>query len=161
MPRDLAFFLPSKTSQRLTVQIPVVDVNVICRATCHCAARPCCAAAQLTRHTHALSCLRVSTTEQGKSGLGLEAQRKAVADHLNSGSWELVGEYTEVESDKRHDRPELERAIAACKKHRARLIVAKLDWLSRNVAFVTALMERKVDAVDNPRRPHPRRDRRI
>ena len=53
--------------------------------------------------------LSTSTTEQGKSGLGPEAQRKAVADHLNSGSWELVGEYTEVESGKRHDRPEHER----------------------------------------------------
>ena len=61
-------------------------------------------------------------------------------------------EFTEVETGKRSDRPELERAIAACKKHRARLIIAKLDCLSRNVVFISALMERKVDfiAVDNP-----------
>jgi DNA invertase Pin-like site-specific DNA recombinase len=95
---------------------------------------------------------RVSTDKQGKSGLGLEAQRKAVLDYLDGGKWELVGEFTEVETGKRADRPELEKAIAACKKHRARLIIAKLDRLSRNVAFISALMERKVDFVccDNP-----------
>ena len=61
-------------------------------------------------------------------------------------------EFTEVETGKRSDRPELERALAACKTNRARLIIAKLDRLSRNVAFISALMERKVDfiAVDNP-----------
>jgi DNA invertase Pin-like site-specific DNA recombinase len=95
---------------------------------------------------------RVSTDKQGKSGLGLAAQRKAVADYLNGGSWELIGEFTEVESGKRDDRPQLERAIAACKKHRARLIIAKLDRLSRNLAFIATLMERKVDFIccDNP-----------
>jgi DNA invertase Pin-like site-specific DNA recombinase len=95
---------------------------------------------------------RVSTDKQGKSGLGLDAQRKAVLDYLDGGKWELVGEFTEVETGKRADRPELEKAIAACKKHRARLIIAKLDRLSRNVAFISALMERKVDFVccDNP-----------
>jgi DNA invertase Pin-like site-specific DNA recombinase len=95
---------------------------------------------------------RVSTDKQGKSGLGLAAQRKAVMDYLDGGKWELLDEFTEVESGKDSDRPELEKAIAACKKHRARLIIAKLDRLSRNVAFISALMERKVDflAVDNP-----------
>src|SRR5215813_5790846 len=95
---------------------------------------------------------RVSTDKQGRSGLGLEAQRKAVTDYLDGGSWELIGEYTEVESGKRSDRPELAKAIAFAKKHRARLVIAKLDRLSRNVAFISALMERKVDfiAVDNP-----------
>jgi DNA invertase Pin-like site-specific DNA recombinase len=95
---------------------------------------------------------RVSSDKQGKSGLGLDAQRKAVADYLDGGQWELVAEFTEIESGKRSDRPELEKAIAVCKKHRARLIIAKLDHLSRNVAFISALMERKVDfiAVDNP-----------
>src|SRR5215813_13468038 len=90
---------------------------------------------------------RVSTDRQGKSGLGLEAQRKAVTDYLDGGRWELIGEYTEVESGKRSDRPELEKAIAACKKQRPRLIIAKLDRLSRNVAFISALMERKVDFI--------------
>jgi DNA invertase Pin-like site-specific DNA recombinase len=95
---------------------------------------------------------RVSTGRQGKSGLGLDAQRTAVLDYLDGGKWELLGEFTEIESGKRGDRPELEKAIAACKKHRARLIIAKLERLSRNVAFISALMERKVDFVccDNP-----------
>lgn len=95
---------------------------------------------------------RVSTEKQGRSGLGLEAQRKAVRDYLDGSDWHLIGEFTEIESGKRSDRPELEKAIAACKKHRARLIIAKLERLSRNVAFIATLMERKVDflAVDNP-----------
>jgi DNA invertase Pin-like site-specific DNA recombinase len=95
---------------------------------------------------------RVSTNKQGKSGLGLDAQRRAVVDYLDGGKWELVGEFTEIESGKRADRPELEKAIAACKKHRAKLIIAKLDRLSRNVAFIATLMERKVDFLccDNP-----------
>lgn len=95
---------------------------------------------------------RASTDKQSRSGLGLDAQRKAVRDYLDGGDWHLIGEFTEVGSDRRSDRPQLERAIAACKKHHARLIIAKLDRLSRNVAFISALMERKVDflAVDNP-----------
>src|SRR6478736_6126805 len=103
-------------------------------------------------HGKFIAYYRVSTDKQGKSGLGLDAQRRAVRDYLDGGKWELVGEYTEVETGKRADRLELEKAIAACKKHRARLIIAKLDRLSRNVAFISALMERKVDFVccDNP-----------
>lgn len=91
---------------------------------------------------------RVSTDRQGDRGHGLDAQRKAVADYLNGGEWELVGQYTEVESGKRHDnRPELERALAAARKHKAKLIIAKLDRLARNVAFIAGLMEQKVDFV--------------
>jgi len=95
---------------------------------------------------------RVSTDKQSKSGLGLAAQRKAVLDYLDGGKWELLGEFTEIETGKRNRRPELERAIAACKKLKARLVIAKLDRLSRNVAFIATLMERKVDfiCVDNP-----------
>ncbi len=95
---------------------------------------------------------RVSTDRQGKSGLGLDAQRKAVADYLNGGAWELVEEHTEVESGKRNDRPELAKAIAACRKNKATLVIAKLDRLARNVAFVSSLMEAGVDflAVDMP-----------
>jgi DNA invertase Pin-like site-specific DNA recombinase len=95
---------------------------------------------------------RVSTDRQGRSGLGLEAQQKAVMDYLNGGAWELVGEFTEVESGKRSDRPELARAVDACRKHKARLVIAKLDRLSRNLAFVATLMESGVEfvAVDNP-----------
>ena len=76
---------------------------------------------------------RVSTERQRKSGLGLEAQKAAVADRLNGGRWQLVAEFVEVESGKRASRPQLDAAIAACKKHKAKLIVAKLDRLSRNV----------------------------
>ncbi len=95
---------------------------------------------------------RVSTDKQGKSGLGLEAQRVAVEDFLNGGNWDLVEEFTEVESGSRKDRPELERAMAACRKHKATLVIAKLDRLARNVAFVANLMESGVEfvAVDMP-----------
>src|SRR5262245_51650268 len=90
---------------------------------------------------------RVSTDHQGIDGNGIVAQRKAVENYLNGGRWKLVAEFTEVESGKRNDRPELERALAACKKHKARLVIAKLDRLSRNVHFISGLMERKVDFV--------------
>lgn len=84
---------------------------------------------------------RVSTDRQGKSGLGLEAQQKAVMDYLNGGAWTLVGEFIEVESGKRSDRPELAKAMALCKRHKATLIIAKLDRLSRKVSFISNLME--------------------
>src|SRR5437588_8504294 len=87
---------------------------------------------------------RVLTDKQGKSGLGLEAQKKAVLDYLNGGNWELVDWFKEVESGKDNSRPELAKAIAACKKHKARLIIAKLDRLSRNLAFIATMMEGKV-----------------
>ena len=95
---------------------------------------------------------RVSTDRQGKSGLGLDAQRKAVLDYLDGGKWELINEFTEIESGSRNDRPELEKALAACKKHRAKLVIAKLDRLSRDLAFIATLMTKKVDFVccDNP-----------
>ena len=95
---------------------------------------------------------RVSTDQQGASGLGLEAQRSAVATYLDGGPWRLVAEHTEVESGKRADRPELAKALAACRKHKAKLIIAKLDRLSRNLAFIATLMDSGVEfvAVDNP-----------
>ena len=96
---------------------------------------------------------RVSTARQGQSGLGLEAQRTAVVDWLNGGSHELIAEFTEVETgtSKKH-RPELAAAITAAKKAGATLVIAKLDRLARNVAFVSKLMETKVEfvAVDMP-----------
>jgi DNA invertase Pin-like site-specific DNA recombinase len=95
---------------------------------------------------------RVSTDRQGQSGLGLEAQQKAVLDYLNGGSWTLAGEYTEVESGKHADRPQLTAALAACKKQKARLVIAKLDRLSRNLAFIATLMDSGIEfvATDNP-----------
>ena len=91
---------------------------------------------------------RVSTDRQGKSGLGLdEAQREAVMNYLNGGRWTLVEEFTEVESGKHANRPELEKALAACKKQKAKLVIAKLDRLSRNLAFIATLMELGVEFV--------------
>src|SRR5262245_19223833 len=95
-----------------------------------------------------VSYLRVSTDKQGRNGYGIDAQRQAVGDYLNGGAWELIAECVEVESGKRDgNRPKLKEALALCKKHRARLIIAKLDRLSRNVAFIANLMEGKVDFV--------------
>lgn len=95
---------------------------------------------------------RVSTARQGRSGLGLEAQQKAVADYLNGGSWHLLAEFTEVESGKSDDRPELEEALAMCDLTGATLVVAKLDRLSRNLAFLAKLQESgaKFVAADMP-----------
>lgn len=95
---------------------------------------------------------RVSTARQGKSGLGLEAQRQAVADYLNGGQWRVVGEFVEVESGRASDRVELHRALAACRLHGATLVVAKLDRLSRNAAFLLTLRDSGTDfiAVDLP-----------
>ena len=90
---------------------------------------------------------RVSTAKQGQSGLGLEAQREAVRSYLNGGSWSLVAEFRETESGKRSNRPALQEALAACRLHKATLIIAKLDRLARNVAFVSALMEAGVEFV--------------
>src|SRR5262245_51924789 len=84
---------------------------------------------------------RVSTDRQGRSGLGLEAQRQAVENYLNGGRWSLVAEFTEVESGNRNNRPELEKAFVACRKQKAKLVIAKLDRLSRNLAFIATLME--------------------
>lgn len=84
---------------------------------------------------------RVSTAKQGKSGLGLDAQRKAVHDYLNGGSWTLLTEFVEVESGKADDRPQLQSALAQCELTGATLIVAKLDRLSRNVAFLATLQD--------------------
>jgi Resolvase, N terminal domain len=89
----------------------------------------------------------LSTDRQGKSGLGLEAQREAVLNYLNGGSWTLVADFTEVESGKHSDRPQLAAALAACKKHKARLVIAKLDRLSRNLAFIAALMDSGVEFI--------------
>lgn len=95
---------------------------------------------------------RVSTKRQGKSGLGLEGQKEALAEFAARNGGEIVATYQEVESGKRSDRPELAKAIAHAKRSKATLVVAKLDRLARNVAFLATLMEAKVDfvACDNP-----------
>lgn len=94
-----------------------------------------------------ISYLRVSTERQGKSGLGLEAQREAIERYLNGGQWKLLGEFIEVESGKKNERPKLQEALAACQRTGATLIIAKLDRLSRNVAFIANLMDSGVEFV--------------
>jgi DNA invertase Pin-like site-specific DNA recombinase len=94
-----------------------------------------------------VSYLRVSTGRQGRSGLGLESQRKAVEDFLNGGSWDLAKEFVEVESGKNSDRPVLADAIKACRLYGAKLVIAKLDRLSRNAHFLLGLKEAGVDFV--------------
>jgi len=95
--------------------------------------------------------LRVSTDRQGKSGLGLEAQRNAVADYV-SGKGEIAAEYVEIESGKKNDRTQLVRALAEAKRIGAVLLIAKLDRLARNVAFIANLLEAGVEiaAADMP-----------
>jgi DNA invertase Pin-like site-specific DNA recombinase len=97
---------------------------------------------------------RVSTKQQGASGLGLEAQERAVREFLDARCGQLAGGYADVESGTRkgNKRPELAKAIAQCRREKATLLIAKLDRLARNVAFVSNLMESGVEflAVDMP-----------
>jgi DNA invertase Pin-like site-specific DNA recombinase len=91
---------------------------------------------------------RVSTAKQGRSGLGLEAQRRAVEDYLNGGRWKLLQEFTEVESGKHaHDRPQLTEALHLARVTGATLVIAKLDRLSRNAAFLLTLRDSGVSFV--------------
>lgn len=95
---------------------------------------------------------RVSTKRQNCSGLGLDAQRTSVENFLRYNTYCVEAEYTEVESGKKNHRPMLIKALQDCKKYGAVLLIAKLDRLSRNVAFISSLMESDVEfkAVDNP-----------
>lgn len=96
--------------------------------------------------------LRVSTTRQGASGLGLEAQRGAVTRYVEQSGGILVDEVVEVESGKLKDRPGLAEALDRCRRTGACLVIARLDRLARNVAFVSSLMEAGTEfvAVDAP-----------
>ena len=89
--------------------------------------------------------LRVSTQRQGVSGLGLEAQRQMIRNHL--GEQPLEAEFVEVESGRKNDRPKLKEALDTCRKSGAILIVAKLDRLARNVCFLSQLLESDVEIV--------------
>ena len=90
---------------------------------------------------------RVSTERQGKSGLGLEAQRTAVANYLNGGKWELIEEFIEVESGKHNDRQELQKAFKHCQMTGATLVIAKLDRLSRDSHFIGSVMKSGIEFV--------------
>lgn len=89
--------------------------------------------------------LRVSTQKQGYSGLGLEAQREIIHNHLHDTI--PIAEFVEVESGRKSDRPKLKEALALCRKDGATLIVAKLDRLARSVSFLSNLLESDVDIV--------------
>ena len=89
---------------------------------------------------------RVSTSQQAKSGLGLQAQERDIDLYLNNYAeepYELLGEFTDVISGKRDDRPELEKAVAQAEATGATLIVSKLDRLSRRVSFIASTLENK------------------
>lgn len=99
-----------------------------------------------------VSYLRVSTTRQGHSGLGLEAQREHVRQYVNRCGGEIIEEAVEVESGSIRDRPGLVKSIARCREAKAILLIAKLDRLARSVAFISSLMEAGTEfvAVDMP-----------
>ena len=94
-----------------------------------------------------VSYLRVSTARQGASGLGLEAQREAVTRFTAAGGHTLLREYVEVESGAKAARPKLAAALTSCRLHRATLIIAKLDRLARNMAFIANLMDGGVEFI--------------
>ena len=88
---------------------------------------------------------RVSTTRQGISGLGLEAQRQTVATYLNGGRWSIIADFKEVKSGRHPDRPELAKALAAAALHRVPLIVANVSRLTRSAGFLNSLLASGVD----------------
>lgn len=96
--------------------------------------------------------LRVSTDRQGRSGLGIEAQRAAVATYLASFDAKAIAEFVEVESGKRTDRPQLALALAECRMRKATLVIAKLDCLARDAHFLLGLQRSGIafTAADMP-----------
>ena len=90
---------------------------------------------------------RVSTDKQGRSGLGLDAQRAAVREYLTSKGWPPVAEFVEVESGRKSDRPELAKALERCCLCKAVLVIAKLDRLARNAAFLLSLRDAGIEFV--------------
>ena len=99
----------------------------------------------------AIAYIRVSTARQGRSGLGLEAQRKTIVDFCEKEGFAIVGDFVEVETGKGADaldrRPQLAAALAAAKRAKCSIVVAKLDRLSRDVAFIAGLMASRVPFI--------------
>lgn len=89
--------------------------------------------------------VRVSTQRQGQSGLGLEAQQAAIAQHVGNAT--VLATFVEVESGRRCDRPQLDAALALCRRTGAALVVAKLDRLARDVQFIAGLMNANIEFV--------------
>jgi DNA invertase Pin-like site-specific DNA recombinase len=94
-----------------------------------------------------VSYFRVSTARQGRSGLGLDAQREAVAAYLNGGNWTVITDFVEVESGRKSDRPELAMAMDLCRLTGATLVIAKLDRLARDAHFLLGLQKAGVEFV--------------
>jgi DNA invertase Pin-like site-specific DNA recombinase len=105
----------------------------------------------MTSMTTYIAYYRVSTDKQGHNGLGLDAQRQSVATYC-AGRGTTIAEFTEIESGRKTERPQLAQALATYRQQRATLVIARLDRLARNVAFIANLMESGVDfvAVDMP-----------
>jgi len=103
-----------------------------------------------------VSYLRVSTKQQGKSGLGLDAQQETIREFAEQTDGRILREFREVESGKRNDRPQLADALAYARHAGATLVVARIDRLTRDEAFLLRLIEKKVDfmEVDNPHANH-------
>lgn len=90
---------------------------------------------------------RVSTKKQGESGLGLDAQKAIVLNYIKHNGNKIVAEFLEIESGKNNNRPELQKAINLTKENNATLVIAKLDRLSRNLQFISSLMDAKVKFI--------------
>ncbi|MEQ9490082.1 MAG: recombinase family protein [Alphaproteobacteria bacterium] len=99
----------------------------------------------ITHYPRYVAYYRVSTKRQGRSGLGLDAQERAVADQIAGDGGEVVASFTEVETGKRSDRPQLEAAMAECHLRHATLLVAKLDRLARNAHFLLGLKDAGIE----------------
>jgi len=106
----------------------------------------------MTQTTEAVAYMRVSTDKQGLNGLGMEAQRQIITDYAMRNNLVISAEFIEVESGRNNDRRELHSALEYCSNNKSKLIMAKLDRLSRNVAFISSLLESRIDfiACDNP-----------
>jgi DNA invertase Pin-like site-specific DNA recombinase len=99
-------------------------------------------------HGRYVAYYRVSTDRQGRTSLGIDDQKKKVLDYLNGGKWSLAASFTEVESGRKGDRPELRKALDYCRRHKgAKIVVATMSRLTRDTKFLLTLLEGSVDVV--------------